>query len=106
MAVTGKTADFEIPYFLDDDAPPNMATVTKAIADRLELLLAAVDLSQLVVPAVSDGKLLIVKDGAAAYKAMSGDGTIDEDGNFQLGAGVVGTNEVGAKAITPAKVDD
>ncbi len=37
MAVSGKTAaPHEIPYFLDSDKPPNMATVTKAMADRLQ----------------------------------------------------------------------
>lgn len=107
MAVSGKTAaPHEIPYYLGGDKPPDMAVVTKAMADRTHARLGAIDLSQLVVPGGSDGKLLIVKDGAAAYKAMSGDGTIDEDGVFQLGAKVVGTNELGDKSVTPAKVDD
>lgn len=106
MAVSGKTPDFEIPYYLDGDAPPNMATVTKAMADRLEALHGAIDLSQLVVPGSSDGKLVIVKDGAAAFIAMKGDGTIDEEGNLQLGSKVVGTNELGDKAVSTAKVDD
>jgi hypothetical protein len=105
MAVSGKTASpHEVPYFLDSDKPPNMATVTKAMADRLHARLNAVDLSQLVVPGSSDGKLVIVKDGVAAYKAMSGDGTIDEDGNFQLGSKVVGTSELADKGVTDPKL--
>jgi hypothetical protein len=40
MAVSGKTAaPHEIPYFLGTDKPPDMAAVTKAIADRLQLRL-------------------------------------------------------------------
>jgi hypothetical protein len=37
MAVSGKTkAPYEIPYFLDTDKPPDMAAVTKALADKLD----------------------------------------------------------------------
>lgn len=104
----GETANFDIPYALGADKPPSVPTITKAMADRLEILLGAVDLSQLVADpeGADDGKLVIVKDGAAAYRAMSGDGTIDEDGNFQLGSKVVGTTELGDKAVTTGKVDD
>lgn len=41
MAVSGKTAaPYEIPYFLGTDKPPDMAAVTKAIADRVHALAA------------------------------------------------------------------
>ena len=40
MTVTGKTATYQIPYFLGTDKPPDMAAVTKAISDRIEALLA------------------------------------------------------------------
>jgi hypothetical protein len=97
MAVSGKTAGpNEIPYFLDGDLPPSMATVTKAMADRLQLLLPS--------GTKSDGRLVIVNSGAPAYKAMSGDATIDKEGSLQLGAGVVGSNELAAKAVTLAKL--
>lgn len=100
------TADFDIPKPVDGDSPPSLEASVGPAFDRIDELFGAIDLSQLVVPGSSDGKLVVVKDGAAAYKAMSGDGTIDEDGVFQLGAGVVGATELGAKAVTAAKVDD
>lgn len=100
------TADFDIPKPLDADKPPSLENSVGSAFDRIDELFGAIDLSQLAVPGGSDGKLVIVKDGAAAYKAMSGDGTIDEDGVFQLGSKVVGTNELGDKAVTGAKVDD
>lgn len=99
------TVPFNIEKPLVGDVA-NIETATHPALDRINELFGAINLSQLVVPGSSDGKLLIVKDGAAAYKAMSGDGTIDEDGNFQLGSKVVGTSELGDKAVTGAKVDD
>lgn len=109
MAVSGKTAaPHEIPFFLASDSPPDMGDVTEAMANRIHSRLNSIATSQLVVPGgeADDGKLLIVKDGAAAYRAMKGDATIDEDGNLQLGAKVVGTPELGDKAVTTAKLDD
>lgn len=42
MAVTGKTAaPHEVPYFIGGDKPPDMAAVTKAIADRVHARLPA-----------------------------------------------------------------
>lgn len=39
MAVSGKTAaPFEIPYFLGTDKPPDVGTVTKAMAERVHKL--------------------------------------------------------------------
>jgi hypothetical protein len=103
--VAKATASHAIPYpEKTDDA--NVPSDMQAMAEKVDSELDAIDLSQLAVPGSSDGKLVIVKDGAAAYKAMSGDGTIDEDGNFQLGSKVVGTGELGDKAVTTAKVDD
>jgi Phage Tail Collar Domain len=104
--VPENTAEFDIPKPLDADSPPSLETSVGPAFDRIDELFAAIDLSQLVVPGSSDGKILIVKDGAAAYKAMSGDGTIDEDGVFQIGAGAVGTPELASKAATTAKIDD
>lgn len=99
------TADFDIPKPIQGDTA-NLENSVGPAFDKIDELFGVVDLSQLAVPGSSDGKLIIVKDGAAAYKAMSGDGTIDEEGNFQLGSKVVGTTELGDKAVTTAKVDD
>ena len=47
MAVSGKTAaPHEIPYYLGTDKPPDMAAVTKAMADRLHLRLPTAGLVQ------------------------------------------------------------
>lgn len=99
MAVSGKTAaPHEIPYFLDGDAPPNMATVTKAMADRLQLRLNAIDPGQVIAPggAGDVNKLLIVQNtGAAAAKAMSGDVTINAAGVAAIGANKVTAPKIG-----------
>lgn len=102
------TDDFDIPKPLDADKPPSIETAVGPGFDRIDELLGAVGLGQLVVPGGTgdDGKIVIVNDGAAAYRAMKGDATIAEDGTLQLGAGVVGTNELAAKAATTAKIDD
>lgn len=81
MAVSGKTAaPHEIPYFLDTDKPPDMAAVTKAMADRLQLLLPS--------GTKSDGRIVVVESGAPAYKAMSGDATIDKTGTLTIAAAI------------------
>ena len=41
MAVSGKTANLQIPYFLDADSPPDMAAVSKAMADKIEATFGA-----------------------------------------------------------------
>lgn len=88
--------------------PDTLAAYWENLAKDAESALNAINLSQLVADpgGADDGKLVIVKDGAAAYKAMSGDGTIDENGSFQLGSKVVGTTELGDKAVTAGKLDD
>lgn len=106
MAVSGKTASpHQIPYFLGTDTPPDMAAVTKAIADQVHARLNAIALSQLVTGGeANDGKLVIVKDGAAAYAAMKGDATIADDGTLTIGAGKVGTDALAAEAVTGAEL--
>jgi hypothetical protein len=111
----GKTAaPHEIPYAIEADSPASAEEATKPMAERVHERLDAIDLSQLVVPGSSDGKIVIVKDGAAAYKAMSGDATIDEDGKLAIGGkkivtemlvdlGVT-TGKIANKAITLAKL--
>ena len=53
----------------------------------------------------TSGKLLIAQPkDVAKFVAMKGDGTIDAEGNFQLGAGVVGTNELANNAASDSKL--
>lgn len=105
MAVSGKTAPHELPYFLDSDKPPNMATVTKAIADRVEALLA------------KGGDVSIAADGTVTIGAkkvtngMLADDVVtaakiapDAVGSSEIAAGAVGESELGAGAVTRAKV--
>lgn len=92
MAVSGKTAaPWEVPYFLGTDKPPDMAAVTKAIADRVHAILAAENEQSLSWLKSGAKKQLIIcdKSGVPQYVTMGGDGTIDESGSFQLGAGIV-----------------
>src|SRR4051794_13003713 len=74
MAVSGKTTKLAMPYFEEADAPPNMSTVTKAMADRAEALLTG-----------TKGQLLIVQNtGAPAATALKGDATLAEDGTLTV----------------------
>jgi len=90
MAVSGKTAaPIEAPYFLDSDAPPNMATVTKAMSDRLHALIGAFGLDEVLDGSATKGQILIAQSGdVARFKEISGDGTIDEEGVFLLAASI------------------
>ncbi|HXS32238.1 MAG TPA: hypothetical protein VN758_00520 [Solirubrobacterales bacterium] len=98
----GETAKFKVPYAKETDKPPSVPTITKAMADRLETLFGAVDLSQLVTGGeANDGKLLIVKDGVAAFKAMSGDATITEEGALSIGAKKIVASMI-ADALKPS----
>jgi hypothetical protein len=79
MAVSGKTADLQIPYYLGTDKPPDMAAVTKAMADKIESTFVG-----------ASSQLLIVQDtGAPAAKAMKGDATLAKDGTLAIADAVV-----------------
>ncbi len=96
------------PHFLpypEADDNNNVPADMKALAEKVDSELDAIAPGQLVGGAA--GKLLICgSTGAGAFKAMSGDATIDKEGNLQLGAGVVDTATLADKAVTTAKVDD
>jgi hypothetical protein len=101
------TAPDEFPYpgiGEDDNVPADL----KKLADKIQEKYNAIDLSKLVVPggAGDDGKIAIVKDGNLSLRAMKGDGTIDEEGVFQLGKAVIGNNELGPKAVRGSNIDD
>jgi hypothetical protein len=66
MAVSGKTATYKMPYFLDSDSPPNMATVTKAIADRIEAVLAKGGDATI----AADGTISLVSPNNGLYKLL------------------------------------
>jgi hypothetical protein len=94
MAVSGKTADLEWPYYLGTDKPPDMAAVTKAQADRAEALLTG-----------ASSQLLIVQDtGAPAAKAMSGDISISKAGVTQIGNNKLATGMYQDGSVTPVKL--
>jgi hypothetical protein len=106
MAVSGKTAaPHEIPYYLETDSPPDMGAVSKAMAERVHGQLDSIAPKQIV--GGTKGQLVVVDNtGATAFKAMKGDGTIDGEGNFQLGKGVVGSEELADGSGTEAKHGD
>jgi hypothetical protein len=69
MAVSGKTAaPHEIPYFLGTDKPPDMAAVTKAIADRVHARLNETVISGIVTGAGAVG----AGSGFTAKKTATG----------------------------------
>jgi len=114
MAVSGKTAaPHELPYYLGTDKPPDMAAVTKALAERTGVRLDALALSQLAHGAA--GQLIVVQGtGAAAYKALSGDATITEAGAVtiandavtaaKIAADAVGASEIATGAVGPTEL--
>lgn len=91
--------------FPETTDPDTLAAYYQHLAEDVELALDAIAPSQLIGGAA--GQLIIVDGtGAGAYKAMTGDGTIDAGGSFQLGAGVVGTTELADAGVVTSKVDD
>jgi hypothetical protein len=109
MAVSGKTAaPWEIPYYLSTDKPPDLAAVTKAIADRTHAVLPSGTLT--------DGRIVVVESGAAAFKAMSGDATIDKTGKLtiandavtaaKIAENAVGSSEIAADAVGSSEIAD
>lgn len=99
-------APHELPYNLQGDKPPSLEAITKPLAERVHERLDAIDLSQLEVPGgtADDGKLVIVKDGAAAYSAMKGDATIAEDGTLSIGVKKIITEMLADLGVTTAKM--
>lgn len=93
MALSGKTAaPFEIPYYLGEDKPPSLAEGTKKPGERVHALFEALGAKDVLSGTASAGELLIAQPGdVARFKAMKGDGTIDGEGNFQLGDLGLGT---------------
>lgn len=77
------------------------------LAEDTERELDAIDPSQLVVPGGAEdvSKLLIVQNtGAAAFKAMSGDVSINEDGVTAIGNSKLATVMYQDGSVTPAKL--
>lgn len=85
--------------------PDTIALYYQHLAEDVERELDAITLTQLA-PGTAGELIIVDGTGAATYKAMKGDGTIDDGGNFQLGDSVVGTAELADKAVTAAKIDN
>lgn len=105
MPVSGKTTPDNIPYLLESDIP-DMGAGDKAIAERVQAIFAETDRQPLSWLKSGAKKQLIVcnASGVPQYVTLGGDATIDETGNLQLGAGVVGTNEMADGAGTSRKI--
>jgi hypothetical protein len=104
MAVSGKTAaPHEIPYYLGTDKPPDMAAVTKAIADQAHARLNAIAPKQIVGPTK---KQLLIANAAGVVTGVtaSGDVTNDESGVFSIGAAKVLEAMLGDGAVTSRKL--
>ena len=104
MAVSGKTASpHEIPYFLGTDKPPDMAAVTKAIAERTAVRLDAIAPKQ-IVGAAKKQLLIANASGVVTAVTASGDVTNDESGVFSIGANKLATGMYQDGSVTPAKL--
>lgn len=66
MAVSGKTSDFELPYFVGLDEPPDVAAATKALADRVNTILKGIKGDATLAP---NGTLTIA-DAAVSSRKM------------------------------------
>jgi hypothetical protein len=102
-----ETPNHKLRYPETTDPNAYVSDLTNLAKDT-ERELDAVDLSQLVVPGGTedDGKLVIVKDGAAAYRAMSGDVSINKDGVTQIGNNKLATGMYQDGSVATAKVAD
>jgi hypothetical protein len=79
------------------DYSPGQADIPRAFREMVDSIGAG----------LGGGKLLIVQaTGAAAWKAMKGDGTMDAEGNLQLGKAVVGVDELAPNAVGPTKINE
>jgi len=109
MAVSGKTAaPHLIPYFVGSDAPPDMGDVTEAMAERLHERLDDIAPSQITTAGAGDeAKLLVVQNtGAPAFKALSGDVTVNAAGVAEIGAGKVGATELADLGVSTGKINN
>jgi hypothetical protein len=103
-----------------EDYGPHKLSIPKAKGDAVNVPQAFKDYSDdiaLLVPpiaAAADGKLVIVDSGAPAYKAMSGDATIDKTGKLviandaitaaKIAPDAVGPSEIATDAVGPAEI--
>lgn len=95
----------EIPFSLQGDKPPNLEAITKPIAERVHERLDDISPSQ--ITGGTAGQLLVVQDtGAAAFKALSGDVTVDKAGVAAIGAAKVATAMLQDKAVSTTKIND
>lgn len=77
----------------------------KALADQIQAKYGAISLDN--ISGGAKGKIIVCNSsGVPKFVTPSGDLTLSEAGDFELGAKVVGTTELGDKAVTGAKVDD
>ena len=106
MAVSGKTAaPWEIPYLEESDIP-DMGAGDKAIAERLHAILAASNQrSPSWLKKGSKGQIIVCNSsGTPQYVTPSGDVSLSESGDFEIGKGTVGIEEIADKAITLEKL--
>lgn len=97
-------APFEIPYAEGTDSADAPA-MTKPMAERIAELLGEIDPSQ--ITGGAEANLLVVQGtGAAAFKAMSGDITIDKTGKSAIGALKILTGMLADLAVTTGKLDN
>lgn len=104
MAVSGKTAaPHEIPYFLGTDNPPDMAAVTKAMAERTAVRLDAIAPKQ--ITGVAEKQLLIANaSGVVTAVTASGDVTNDKAGVFTIGSSKVTTAKIAEEAVNASRI--
>jgi hypothetical protein len=74
--VPGTFGADNVPYALKADKPPSVESITKAMAEKIQALVPS--------GTKSDGRIVVVESGAPAYKAMSGDATIDKTGKLTI----------------------
>jgi hypothetical protein len=107
MAVSGKTAaPWEVPYYLGTDKPPDMAAVSKAIAERVHAILAAENEQSLKWLQKGSAKQLVVcnASGVPQYVTGSGDVTNDESGVFTIGSEKVTEGKIKNGAVGTSKL--
>ncbi len=94
--------------FPEGEDPAKLALYYQQLAEDVERELDDIAPSQIATAGAGDeGKLLIVQNtGAPAFKALSGDVTVDKDGKVTIGKGTVGTEELADLGVTTGKVNN
>jgi hypothetical protein len=97
------TPSHDLPYPEASD-PADVPADIAALAEAVDAKLDDVDASQ--ITGATSGQVLVADgSGVVTPRTVSGDLTLSNTGDAQIGSGAVGTTEIASSAVTTAKID-